>query len=410
MREGQAQGQALGREVRVQRKGLGAKAIRLALAGFLLGATGLVVAFVVRLSSAVPSLIASVMWGAPLLALAGWVNGLLRVRVGDTLSVEDGALVVRRGSRVRRVPLGELSDGGWSPLSGEVELRTRGGDVWTAKVSGAEEGQALLDAAGVSAARRAMRMRLGETLFLDLLVWLLGPIAVGPLTEALTGGAPVLRLATVHVAVVLMLALFVTVRQLVGPAEIVIGADGVLVAQRFRKRFVPFERIERVEASADRVDLCLVGGRVVRANARHLPAEQRELLQARVAEALRMRRREAEPAALAALDRGARSSAAWREAASALLSREGDYRAARPTREQVASALENPAAPLTRRLGAAMALAARGDADGRARVRIAAEASADAVVRAALERIAEGELEDAAIEEAIAAEAKRAAR
>jgi hypothetical protein len=63
-----------------------------------------------------------------------------------------------------------------------------------------------------------------------------------------------------------------------------------------------------------------------------------------------------------------------------------------------------------RRIGAALALAATGDDAQRERVRIAASACASPRMRIALERIAGGDADDQAVDEALATEAEQAAR
>jgi len=63
--------------------------------------------------------------------------------------------------------------------------------------------------------------------------------------------------------------------------------------------------------------------------------------------------------------------------------------------------LESTAAPRERRIGAALALRAASHPEARARIRAAAETSADEDLRVALEQAAKGEMDEQALERAL---------
>jgi hypothetical protein len=67
----------------------------------------------------------------------------------------------------------------------------------------------------------------------------------------------------------------------------------------------------------------------------------------------------------------------------------------------VRETLENAAAPPARRIGAAITLAGSGEAEASKRILAAASECANAPLRVVLEAIAEGEVDDAAVEEAL---------
>src|SRR5262249_33072149 len=109
--------------------------------------------------------------------------------------------------------------------------------------------------------------------------------------------------------------------------------------------------------------------------------------------------------------RGGRSVRDWRASLREIARRNATYRSTGLSPEDLQAVLESPTASVERRIGAAIVLTERAT-EGRSgllgRIRIAAEACACERVRVALERVAEGELDDAAIEGAISAEDKPA--
>lgn len=343
-------------------------------------------------------------WGllaTPLLALVTAIFGEVELRVGMALSVEGDELVVRSARGERRLPTSALVEGWLSPREKRVYLQTRRGDVYGARVKDEAEGQALLERVGLDASKRTLRMRLGPVDFLTAMGWLVGPAVAIPVADVVARALHMGGALGIPLALALFVLQFYLIRQTFGPAHLVIGSDGIIVRQRLRKRFVAFDEIQSISAGGDNVTLHLRDGESLRARARHLDAAAQETIQARVNAALALRgARSAEPGALAELDRGSRTSAAWRDALSGLLDQDRGYRAARLTREQILGVLENPASPAARRVGAALALAGAGDAEAKARIRVAAGAAANERVRVALEKIAGGELEAAAIDEA----------
>src|SRR6185312_1710914 len=98
------------------------------------------------------------------------------------------------------------------------------------------------------------------------------------------------------------------------------------------------------------------------------------------------------------LERGGRTVAAWRDDLASLLGESEDYRKRGLSAADLGALIEDAAAPVERRVAAAVALGARQRDEARRRVRIATQAAADDDLRLALERAAEGEIEAAAIE------------
>jgi hypothetical protein len=346
---------------------------------------------------------------APAVALVALVMRHWFLYLPGALAVKRDDLVITRGDRKRRISLARVAEGSLSPRRREIQLRLTSGDLVRARVDRVEDGQRLLEAAGLDASRRTLEMRLGETTFLDIVTVLLGVPAAWIGCIYVVEEMLRIREAPGWLATVAMIALVRAavraVRRVFGPARLVIGADGVVVRGRFRDRFVPHARIAAVEVAAQRIELRLDDGSTVRAKARHLTQEEQVELSTRLEDARRaFRAGAADQAALARLDRRGRAPAAWRDALRALLVDASGYREGSLSREDLLRVVESPAAPVERRIGAAVALSADGAPEDRARIRVAAEACANPRVRVALAQAASGEVEEAALEEAIAAE------
>ena len=103
---------------------------------------------------------------------------------------------------------------------------------------------------------------------------------------------------------------------------------------------------------------------------------------------------ESPAAALAALDRGGRSLAVFREHLLALGEERSDYRRIALPREDILSVLDDPAAPPERRVAAALALSRVDSPEVKERVRIAVSACADEDLKRALSAAAEDELSE----------------
>jgi hypothetical protein len=345
---------------------------------------------------------------SPVLAVLAFAVRVFRWRRPGSIAVAGSSLHLERSGHDRSIPLDDLAAGHVSPLRRSVTLALVNGDLVHAHLATVEDGQRLLVATGLDASRRTMQIRLGETFYLDFLALALGPGVFSTLT--MWAGA-----FGVLVSIGLTAALFAAVRAFFGPADLVIGADGIIVRQDGSSRFVPFAQIASLDPGppeghgryvlpSQPLVLRLVDGSEVHARTRHLAGALRAELWARLADAQRAwEAGTASAAALAQLDRSGRPASAWRQAMLALLATPEGYRAQAITHDALVDVLESPAAPAERRLGAAMALAGGGDPAARARIRIAARACADERLRVALEHAAEDTLDEDDVEHAIAA-------
>lgn len=348
---------------------------------------------------------------AALLGVASMGAGRFQGGVAGAIGVVGGDLVIVQGRKRKQIPLASLAEGWASPARGEIDLVLRSGDEIRVAVPHAEDTERLLVAAGLDASKRTMRVALGETTFLDILTLLLGPALVLPITRAVVALAALPWGVGALIFFGLFALLFKLVRAVFGPAQVVVGADGIVIEHGIRNRFVPHDRLASVVVKHDAVDLTLTDGSRVRARARHLTVEEQAELRARIEAALAAFRRGGIAAeSLARLDRCGRALGDWRAALQAIVEQHGSYRETPLTRDQLLEVLESAAAPAERRLGAAISLAAARDEGVRRRIRVAAEASANPRVRIALASVADGALDGGAIDEAIAEDEAARAR
>jgi hypothetical protein len=262
----------------------------------------------------------------------------------------------------------------------------------------------------------------------------------------LVHGAPIDDTRGLTILVSLLLALnvlsIVGVRWLarfLRRGEVVVGTDGVALEGFGKRRFVAYSRVRRVARDPrgvrlylnDGVSLLLptlvdagaplpvtpgVDAAIDPASMKHgIPRggrfddfyrkdlARREALFERIEQAMSARgQSRVSQVQLAQLDRQRRSLSVWREDLRALLAVEGSgYRGAALGSDQLAEVVEDAGAPTERRVAAAIALSSKGDPEARRRVRIAVEACADRDLRAALERAAEGEIEEAELHRAM---------
>jgi hypothetical protein len=183
------------------------------------------------------------------------------------------------------------------------------------------------------------------------------------------------------------------------PSKISVGIDGVHERWLWRKKLVPMASIMAVERVQDRqIKLRLRDGSehtlftsMRRNNSIRSPyaTAHGDAVQARIVEA-RAAFYERTPAAdvSALVGKGTRTREEWLAALAKLRSAEGGYRDAVVRDDDLWRLVEDPSAPADARGGAAMLLRRSLDEDGKARVRVAAEATASPKLRVALDAAA----------------------
>jgi hypothetical protein len=307
----------------------------------------------------------------------------------------------------------------------EVDLRVRD----------TEHGREILRALGMDATQRAATFRLPSQLLANprlLRSFGLG-VVVASAVAALVGMMVSSRLSATPLTPLLVLpgiALAAFAILLTTRATVTVGADGILVASPLRRRFYRLADVATVTTFADPigsgnrairgVELVLRSRETVRivvsdgtSGISDRGETQTELVAERIREALESARR-GDPAHDAArLGRNARAVGDWVRALRALAAGAVDHRTAPIPEDRLWRVIENPNAAPGARAGASVALAPSLDEAGRARVRVAAQATASPKLRVALEAAAAPEADEAALEHALAeldAEEHRAAK
>jgi hypothetical protein len=236
----------------------------------------------------------------------------------------------------------------------------------------------------------------------------LAALVVGMVIMAATEVARDVRF-TFGVACALMLAAVVVAWSAL--FELTVGVDGVALRRRGRSRFVPFEDIASIDPRPEGVGIVLRSSEEILVHVPFAEADgallrQRDKIAESLAESLRaygetrIKPDHARVGALAVLARGKRPVAEWLVALKDLAAPTGAaYRSAEVPIEELWRVVEDATAEPTARAGAAVALRATLDDDGRVRLRVASEGTASPKVRVVLEA-ASGE-DDAVLESAL---------
>ncbi|AGP35430.1 hypothetical protein SCE1572_13390 [Sorangium cellulosum So0157-2] len=316
--------------------------------------------------------------------------------------------------------------GGWLEIahgSDYLVLQMRSGVAVRAGLAGREAGERMLDELGLARDPRAMTLRLGspqptelggvgqraaETVILGCTGLVTAILSIVGLF-ALFMGSPRAVVVLLFMPCTFHLYQRIRLRFPSAPTIAHIGSEGVELVRRGRRRWISFTDLESVARTVGEVvEFRLPGERQVAVTT--ASAFEADALVGRVRAAQAWSTRGSAAARLGELDRGERTHDGWRSALVALTAKgAASYRKVAIDAETLAQVVEDAAAPAERRVAAAFALAsASGEEALLRRVRIAAEATASEPLRLALERAAEGELEQEAVEAALAESRERA--
>lgn len=328
--------------------------------------------------------------------------GVVRGGSPGTLRVTGDALHVVTADAEWSAPRRHV-EGGFVELHDactQLVLLLKGGRQLTVVVRDRGQAEEVLDELAVAPSRRVLALELGSVVDRRTRAWLGAALALSlPLCMpffvlvALFGygvanDARLEDLVTVGAASLFaslpLIGAFGVVRKL-ARTQVRIGADGIVVRELVRRRFVPLAAIERVRFEDAHV--VLDGPRKVRVRVGtevegQLVAERLEHLRAR--EVLRA-------PTLSPLARAGRSIGEWRESLRVLA--DDGYRAA-CSPDELSRIVGNPTSTPELRVAAAVALASRGE---RSRIRVAIEAIAEPTLRWALERAESGEIDEDAL-------------
>lgn len=368
--------------------------------------------------------VAMVLVGLPFLAISlSWIGVLAAVgsalwlfllaartgstrRVGGTLTLETETLrFADAHGAVEEIRIADV-ESGYEARSGTAVLRLHDrAEVWIRIVpSRAGAAHHVIEHALVGPSHRAMTMGLRR---------MLGAFTIGVLTFAGAGwvglilapllpvDAPGHRILGAIAFAVLMTALVVL---RLGFPRVVVGSDGIRILGVLRPRFIAHDAIKGAKAviagrhgelshvRVDRRD----GSNIVLPTVVADPGEVEGLARridetGRAADAGRARH-------IQALARGARSVRDWRKDVTRVAVAEPGFRQNAIATDDFDRVLRDGAAPVDHRVGAALALRVIDPDNATARIRVAAETSADDVARQALSAAGEADLDEALLD------------
>jgi hypothetical protein len=338
-------------------------------------------------------LVAATSYGAFFGLLQAWVRRW-RVRVGRLRADErglwlDGEAVVRRES-VRH---------GYVVRSEGATFVRLARMLRHVEVSVADdaEGEELLAAMRLDPARSVAQYAMNHGTYRSQLVRL---VAMFTLWIPSTFGLLVVaKSAELFILSLLVWAVVMLVWAVNQSVAVSVGADGIRLRRRLSgSRFVPFGAIASAETDGQNVTLRLRDGTVLEVNAPAGPEKEWKpaLFQDRGAEATKLTERIREGMAQhergsvddRVLARGGRQTRDWLRDVTVASDEHASFRVPALPPDQLWRVVEDPAAATTARAGAAAALRPRLDDEGRARLRVVADACAAPELRVALEAAA----------------------
>lgn len=336
------------------------------------------------------------------------------------LEIGHDAIRVTRGDARTLIPRSEITDG-WIEKDDEDTLliaRTRSNMVVAAHFDELEAAKRALQEAGLDARQRVLRVELASRASIEPagtqrgLFYVLAGVffafvgaAIGLFGVVFDG--PNSRGAGVGVAVFLVAAflLFRNARRIFATPWVTVGTEGVTVEASSSRRFIPFSQVQKARVLPNGVRLEGANVTLFTGPASDPKVERRDVLVARIREAMRSSS-DATAEVLAKLERRGRDVATWRRDVKKMLEGDEGYRSRVVDFEEVASVLNDGNASPEHRLGAALALAG----NDRSKLRVALDACAHRPLRVALEKALDGELDDEAFAEALAHEPRAASR
>lgn len=310
------------------------------------------------------------------------------------IDLVDGALRIRRAASARRGRLVTATsvEDGYAVAADRLVLRLASGAALEAQLDESRADQ-VLDHLGIALARRTLAApiydaRDGMASAVSLGAWLVAlVVAVSVLPVFIAFGVA----TAVYAACTLAIARW-------RRPHVVIGLDGIRVVGVPERRFIPYADIRGASRSKARVLLDTKSGELTLALDEDDEAFGAALV-ARIDAGRATSHGERRPA-LERLDRGGRTVAGWRGEVRELALAESGFRDAALLDEDLEALLADRAAPLDRRVGAALALLSR-DPTARERIRVVAATSAEPHARRALDAVAADEMDDHALARAL---------
>ena len=314
-----------------------------------------------------------------------------------TARVEEGTLVLSTDEAVHRLALSTIVAARLSDQGDRVTIECDDGSIADLRSRNAIR---LLSAIGWSPRARSVELPIAQApsrigagcvvgaacFFTFAAALCLAEIVATPQPMLEDGGGFVFVFFAIPTPLLLLWA-FLKLRRF-SPGRVVIGRDGLRVG----KKFYSLDDIARVQAKYPDLVLTLKDQREVVLRY----GDRSDGLARRIRDVLSIRWRP-QPFEQMTLERGDDSVATWKRRLFEMHSPD-DYRATAGRVEELVDVLEDLDASPERRIGAALAIAGSRDEQAQAKVRIAADATADLDTRAALLEAAEGEVDEARLE------------
>ncbi len=343
-----------------------------------------------------------------------------RGRIGG-VEVGAGTLAVRLGGEREKVKAADFTGGLLLPAAEGhvVRLSRRGKDGLRITVPDARTGKDLLEALGLGPRGRTVEVELdapNRALHVGLrtffLMWLLSVLTVmalfavtyPPMFQVWLQPAMVIAGVLWSVGPGLAMAWW-------WPQRVTLGADGLLWSRRGGHRFIRYASITGIQRSDERLTLSLRGGAKVTLRTTGAEAiSTAEALEARMRATMEQNAARAGEPGYEVLDPADKDVGSWLRAIESRAQPAHAFREATFEPERLRAVLDDATTTGAKRLGAAVALASSGEADAPGRIRIAAQGTASPRLRVALEKIADGQRDEAAIQEVLAEEEPSARR
>lgn len=371
-------------------------------------------------------------FGTPVLGIAfGWVGAVLASlvslaafvqaatvqstrRVGGNVVLDPGVLrFTGSGEQEDDVfPVSSISSGYQTRSDRTAVLHLKSGAQLVVHLE-KDDPARVLTHAGVGVAQRALTLPLRG----QFGAFTIGFVAVWPLLSAWWALAAALHLRLGDGGFLAVLAMTALSTALVvlrfGFPRVVVGTDGVRILGRLIPRFIPHENIASVELvpplyqhGKPSIRLLRQKGAPIELPTIAAPRDRVEGLARRIDEAVRAHAAGG-ARGLDALARSGRSAAEWKGDVRRMALAPPTFRSQALGIDDYERVLTDAAAAPDQRIGAALAVRAIDPEQGPTRIRVAADASADEALRAALNGAAEGEIDEALLERAAARRANR---
>jgi hypothetical protein len=358
-------------------------------------------------------------------ALSLWIlTELGAPRRSAVVRVSTRSLHVEHPTGAMSIPLHALTRARLTRAADALELTADSGVILRVPLDTLDEADRLIEAIAAGGSGRCWKARLyvGAPRWLSMSTTAALGLVIAAVAAASTGpmaGVAIALLGGVSLGALEVLGGFPCLRR-----HVVIGADGLAIRSGKRERFIPCSSIAQVEPTDMGVRLALWGGEQIELSvappwrrgdassclAAALAAQRRARLLALLRDAAQ-RGRPLQVRGDALLERRGRTATAWQTEVRRLVSQgSGGYRSASLTAERALGMVANGQAPVELRIGAAMALSPDGDAQAARRLRVAIKSSASRALQEVLLQAAEGELDEAALERALALDTPRRLR